>query len=117
MRGVRVLWWLAWVGVTLAVSACRSAAPAAGEGIRPAQGCPAKFFPVQHVTQAIPAQGAVPCLSPLEDPADGTILYLVRSAGGLGDYDVPTGRYGVGAHELLRIDCATGAAVGIVPRR
>lgn len=50
------------------------------------------------------------------DPRDGTELRLVRSQAGRGDYAVPTGRYDVAAGELLRLDCRTGEAIGIVER-
>lgn len=59
------------------------------------------------------------CRSPMVDPRDGTRIALVQSQGGpegeIGDYSVPAGRYGVGARELLRLDCATGRVIGIVP--
>jgi hypothetical protein len=56
------------------------------------------------------------CLSPAIDPADGTRLTLERSRDGRGDYAVPPGRYGSRADELLRISCATGRPIGLVPR-
>jgi hypothetical protein len=56
------------------------------------------------------------CRNPMVDPRDGTALTLVRSDKGMGDYEVPEGRYGVGAKQLLRLDCATGRVVGIVKR-
>ena len=59
--------------------------------------------------------GTPACRSPLQDP-DGTRLTLERSSGGKGDYAVDEGRYGVGAHELLRVECATGKPLAIVPR-
>ncbi|HEX6134457.1 MAG TPA: hypothetical protein VFZ24_10850 [Longimicrobiales bacterium] len=78
---------------------------------------PAQDAPVQFVTE----DGTVPenaCRSPLVDPRDQTRIRLVRSAdvGGTqrGDYEVPEGRYGVGPDELLRIDCRSGQALGIV---
>ncbi len=55
------------------------------------------------------------CRNPMVDPRDGARLRLVRSANGQGDYKVPLGRYGVGHDQLLRLDCATGGVVGIVP--
>jgi hypothetical protein len=55
------------------------------------------------------------CRSPLQDP-DGTRLTLARSSGGEGDYVVEEGRYGVRTGELLRVDCATGRPLAIVPR-
>jgi len=56
------------------------------------------------------------CRNPLIDPRDGTRLLLVRSSHGRGDYESPPGRYGTRAQELLRVDCATGTAIGIVRR-
>jgi hypothetical protein len=64
---------------------------------------------------AAPASGST-CRNPGTDPRDGTRIVLVRSQGGRGDYAVPTGRYGVARDELLRVDCASGRPVGIVPR-
>jgi hypothetical protein len=41
----------------------------------------------------------------------------VRSQEGTrGDYEVPESRYGVGAGDLLRVDCTTNRGIGIVPR-
>lgn len=54
------------------------------------------------------------CKSPLVDTSDGTELILIRSTQGLGDYQVPEGKYGLEADELLRIDCNTGEVLGIV---
>jgi hypothetical protein len=56
------------------------------------------------------------CRNPARDPRDGTRLVLTRSSGGRGDYEVPAGRYGVGRNEYLRLDCASGEAVGVVRR-
>jgi hypothetical protein len=56
------------------------------------------------------------CRSPMVDPRDGTKLKLARSYEGQGDYEVPDGKYGVGKGDLLRVECATGRAVGIVKR-
>ncbi len=56
------------------------------------------------------------CRNPMVDPRDGTRLTLVRSEGGRGDYQVPEGQYGVDRRHLLRLDCASGRAVGIVRR-
>jgi hypothetical protein len=60
----------------------------------------------------------------LNDPRNDTRLELVRStevAGGspshIGDYVVtPAGRYGVGARELLRVDCDNARPIGVVDR-
>jgi hypothetical protein len=60
------------------------------------------------------------CRNPMVDPRDGTTLNLVRSKDGMGDYQVMNkdyelkSQYGVDPRHLLRIDCATGKALGIV---
>lgn len=54
------------------------------------------------------------CLSPLRDARNGVRLTLVRSSDGEGDYAVEGSRYGVNRGELLRVDCGTGAPIGIV---
>ncbi len=54
------------------------------------------------------------CLTTIVDPRDNTSLQLVRKVSGLGDYRAPAGKYGVGETELLRVDCTTTLAVGIV---
>lgn len=56
------------------------------------------------------------CTSPAVDPRDGIAITFVRAAGGIGDFQVPEGRYGVRSGELLRIRCATGEPIGVVPR-
>lgn len=56
------------------------------------------------------------CRSPLVDPRDGARLAMVRSSGGVGDYEAPPGRYGVGPDRLLRVECATGRPLGVVRR-
>jgi hypothetical protein len=62
---------------------------------------------------AIPGQG---CRSPLFDPRDGARIQLIRSAADRGDYEPPSGRYGVSARELLRLRCSTGEVLGVVER-
>ena len=60
------------------------------------------------------------CRNPMVDPRDGTLLHLVRSKDGKGDYQVLDRdlelktAYGVDSQHLLRLDCATGKALGIV---
>jgi hypothetical protein len=84
--------------------------------MRTAVDVPARFDPPPDFSRIAPADtiagGA--CLSPMVDPRDGTALRMERAAQGRADYAVPEGRYGVGPGELLRIDCNTGAPVGIV---
>ncbi len=54
------------------------------------------------------------CLSPMHDPRNNMEIEMVRAAQGQADYRVPDGRYGVGAGQLLRLDCNTGRPLGIV---
>lgn len=60
------------------------------------------------------------CKNPMSDPRKGTILNLMRSKGEVGDYQVLgedfqfQARYGVNSMQYLRVDCATGKALGIV---
>ena len=75
---------------------------------------PASSVPAAFEFTVPAASGA--CRNPAIDPRDGTRLTLVRSRGERGDYEVPGGRYGVGERQLLRLDCATGSVIGIVPR-
>jgi len=62
-----------------------------------------------------PAAG-MGCRNPLVDPLSGVRITLVRSSGGYGDYEVPEGKYEVGKSEVLRVECATGKAIGIFKR-
>jgi hypothetical protein len=80
--------------------------------------------PIQFVTEDMPvestANDTLPgsgCRSPLVDPRDGTRLRLRSSVSGVGDYEVPVGRYGVNTNERLRVDCNTGRSLGIVAVR
>ncbi|MBZ9632253.1 hypothetical protein LB465_15835 [Salegentibacter sp. LM13S] len=57
------------------------------------------------------------CKSPMVDPEDGTELIMVRSWGnGIGDYEVPEGKYGLAKREFLRVNCETGKLIGIVKK-
>ncbi|HEX2167618.1 MAG TPA: hypothetical protein VHG09_10345 [Longimicrobiales bacterium] len=102
-------------GVALFAAACAvsSTFPTNPPILRPADDPPAQFLTAEGAAGVENA-----CRNPLIDPRDQTRLRLVRSGsvGGShhGDYDVPDGRYGTGPNELLRIDCGTGRAVGIV---
>jgi hypothetical protein len=97
----------------LAACAHSTATPWSARELRAAEDTPTAFVTEdgEH-----PEQGW--CRNPLIDPRDQTRLRLVRSAAfgdsQRGDYEVPQGRYGVGPRELLRIECATGQALGIV---
>ncbi|MEP6260604.1 MAG: hypothetical protein ABJ092_03420 [Gillisia sp.] len=62
------------------------------------------------------AWGDNTCKNPIIDPMDGSELILVQSRDGMGDYRVSGFKYGVNRGELLRINCNTGAVIGIVKR-
>lgn len=80
---------------------------------RPAQEVPEAFL-VREGVELRAARRTGGCRGPMVDPRDRTEIILARSQGERGDYAVPTGRYGVGRNELLRLDCATGEVIGIV---
>ncbi len=112
----------AWCGVVgcfgLVVSAGCSSTNAETNTVRTAIDVPGHFVIGEHDGPAVAElTGGSECRSPMVDPRDGTRIVLVRSSGGEGDYEAPPGRYGVGTGEALRLDCATGAPVGIANRR
>ena len=74
--------------------------------------------PVRFEAPAGVTMGDNSCSSPLTDPRDGTSIRMVAAFGGegVGDYEVPAGKYGVEKNELLRINCQTGEVLGIVRR-
>lgn len=87
---------------------------------RPARDLPEQFV-IDTSVIPVPLSPEAGCVTRLLDPRDGTRLTLVRSTRRtaspefLGDYSVePAGKYGVGAESLLRVDCMTGRAMGIV---
>lgn len=85
-------------------------------------------FPTTQVRAArdvpeafVVAEGGVPprdgtCRSPLTDPRNALQIRFVRSRAGVGDYAVPEGQYGARGDELLRVDCRSLRAIGLVPR-
>jgi len=77
----------------------------------PAQFEPPPGFARLSLTDTIPGNA---CLSPMHDPRDNTEIRMVRAANGQADYKVPDGRYGVSAHQLLRLDCNTGRPIGVL---
>ena len=90
----------------------------AARPVRAAEDFPARFewaHPATRLPPADPMAGEG-CGSPMVDPRDGANLRLVRAHRVHADYEAPTGRYGVGTGELLRIECNTGRAIGIVAR-
>jgi hypothetical protein len=85
--------------------------------IRRATRAPARFEPQNRALRLTPGDtiAGPGCVSPMVDPRDGTEVRFVFSTS-YGDYEVPAGRYGVGAGELLRLDCNTGRVIGLVRR-
>lgn len=84
-----------------------SAAPRAGMDL------PERFL-VEEAGQWREARAGEGCRNPLQDPRDKTTLTLTQSRNGEGDYAVPAGKYGAGAGEWLRVECATGRPLGLV---
>lgn len=87
---------------------------------RPARDLPEQFV-IDTSVIPVPLSPEAGCVTRLLDPRDGTRLTLVRSTRRtaspefLGDYAVdPAGRYGGTTESLLRVDCMTGRAMGIV---
>ena len=103
--------------LALALASCATGRLPPDSEATPVADAPDRFL-VGSLTDAStrqPASGEG-CRNPMVDPRDGTRLTLVRSDSGRGDYQVAGGRYGVTAGSLLRLDCETGVAVGVVPR-
>jgi hypothetical protein len=97
----------------LCLGACASAPQVRG----PAVDTPDRFDVLDAATgRARPMNPDSACENPLVDPRDGMRLTLVRSSEGVGDYEVEAPRYGLSRYELLRVDCATGIALGRVTR-
>ncbi|HET9294042.1 MAG TPA: hypothetical protein VFO06_07080 [Gemmatimonadales bacterium] len=87
---------------------------------RPARDLPEQFV-IDTSVIPVPLSPDGGCVTRMLDPRNGTRLTLVRSTRRtaspefLGDYTVdPVGRYGVSSGSLLRVDCTTGRAMGIV---
>jgi hypothetical protein len=80
---------------------------------RPATDVPSRFD-VGAAGATPPTDGA--CHSPITDPRSGAQFRFVRADAGRGDYAVSTGQYGARAGELLRVDCRTWQAIGLVRR-
>jgi hypothetical protein len=108
-------------GMLLALSACtiggsNSVSPLSRG--RPATDVPDRFEPSAQYARIAPAD-TVPgngCTSPMTDPRDGTAIRMREAGSGIGDFQVPAGKYGVREGELLRVECNTGRPLGIVKR-
>jgi len=110
---------------TLAVLTGCTSAHGSMEGpvVAEARNLPDHFMVVASgIAQKAEPKPGEPCRNPMGDPRDGTLLNLVRSKDGTGDYQALGEeyelhwRYGLDSRHLLRVDCPTGKALGIVVR-
>jgi len=110
------------LGAAAALVACASGSGSMAGGIvAEAKDLPDHFLvSVTGLAQAQEPQAGEGCRNPLIDSRNGTALNLMRSKEGVGDYQVLGDqyslglRYGVDSRHYLRVDCATGKALGIV---
>jgi len=77
--------------------------------LRDALDVPAVFEPAEGVSL-----DETSCKSLMVDTRNGARIVLVSSGQGVGDYRVPPLAYGLKDGELLRLDCSSGAVLGIV---
>lgn len=102
------------VAACLSLAACAST-PGASSSLRHGGDLPDHFLVGQAGGGATRAPKAGEgCRNPLIDPRDQSVLILRQSRDGVGDYEVPAGKYGAAVGEWLRIDCASGRALGLV---
>jgi hypothetical protein len=104
----------------LGVAGCPSPYQGPGPVRPPAPGTSKRFVNIpphagDEPRDTMPGSG---CVSRMYDfYGNGTQVTLISSPDGrVGDYEVPDGRYGVGANEALRLNCNTGRVIGVVPR-
>src|SRR5450756_1235382 len=110
------------LGAAAALWACASGRGAMAGGIvAEAKDLPDHFMvAVSGLSQREEPKAGEGCRNPMVDPRNGTVLNLMRSKDGGGDYQVLgvqyeiEARYGVDSRHYLRIDCATGKSLGIV---
>ena len=107
------LWPIGMAAVAAFATACATSDFDPARIMRPGQDLPARFEPGPGTGGAL---SGASCRSPLVDPRDGSQIRMVRSGSVQADYAVAGERYGVGAGELLRVDCATGEPAGVVRR-
>ena len=94
---------------SLVLMYCRETSDAATEQVTGLPHLRKYFASYTRITDRTPE-----LLSTMHDPRNKTEIRMVRAANGQADYKVPDGRYGVGKHQLLRLDCNTGRPLGIV---
>ncbi len=110
------------VSALVAFAGCTSSRGSTGRPIvAEATNLPDHFtVAVSGIAQSEEPRAGEGCRNPMVDPRNGTTLNLMRSKDGIGDYQVLGGdfelasHYGVDERHLLRIECASGKALGIV---
>ena len=110
------------LGAAAALVACASGRGSMAGGIAAeAKDLPDHFMVVvSGLSQREEPKVGEGCRNPMVDPRNGTVLNLMRSKDGAGDYQVLgvqyelESRYGVDSRHYLRVDCATGKGLGIV---
>lgn len=111
----------AFVALVALAGCASSRSSMAGPVVAEAKNLPDHFMvAVTGLAQKEEPKAGEGCRNPMVDPRNGTALNLMRSKNGTGDYQVLgqqyelDSTYGVDSRHLLRIDCATGKALGIV---
>ena len=119
---MKVTGFLAAASAVVALAGCASSRGSMeGPVVAEAKNLPDHFMvAVTGIAQKEEPKSGEGCRNPMVDPRNGAPLNLVRSNNGTGDYQVLgleyqlESTYGVDSRHLLRIDCATGKALGIV---
>jgi hypothetical protein len=119
---VRVTGFFAVASALFALSGCASSSGSTESSfVAQAKNLPDHFMvAVSGIAQKEEPKEGEGCRNPMVDPRNGTALNLMRSKNGVGDYQVLGSQYeldssyGVDSRHLLRVDCATGKALGIV---
>jgi hypothetical protein len=122
MRKTALMKFVAALGAAGVLAACASGGGSMAGGIvAEAKDLPDHFLvSVTGLSQAQETKAGEGCRNPLIDARNSTVLNLMRSKDGIGDYQVLDAeyavlpRYGVDSRHYLRVDCATGKALGIV---
>ncbi|MGZ5429475.1 MAG: hypothetical protein ACXWEX_04735 [Thermoanaerobaculia bacterium] len=111
----------AFVALVALAGCASSRSSMAGPVVAEAKNLPDHFMvAVTGLAQKEEPKAGEGCRNPMVDPRNGTALNLMRSKNGTGDYQVLgqqyelDSTYGVDSRHLLRIDCATGKALGVV---
>ena len=107
--------WMATIAVMTLATGC-AVNHAAVVTPRAALDLPGRFEPIDATARTWPSDTLVGsgCLTTLKDPRDDSEIHAARAGGGMADFRIQDGRYGVRPGELLRVVCNTGQPVGVV---